>query len=130
MKKCTYCGKTYPDEAKVCLLDQEPLESDAPAPSATPASEGRNLDSSAEPIDADAGLEVPDGFRCLGSFDPSEAARILRQFEAEGIQFLIDRIEKSIETARGVRKQALIEIYVQNEDDEKANKLLIEHWKV
>jgi hypothetical protein len=118
----------YPDEAKVCLLDQELLESDAPAPSAAP--EECNLEPSAEPIDADAGLEVPDGFRCLGSFDPSEAARILRQFEAERIQFLIDRIEKSIETARGIRKQALIEIYVQNEDDEKANKLLAEHWKI
>ena len=128
MKKCTYCGKMYPDEAKVCLLDQEPLESAAPAPSAPP--EDCNLEPSVEPIDADAGLEAPDGFRCLGSFDSSEASRILRQFEAEGIQFLIDRIEKSIETARGIRKQALIEIYVQNEDNEKANKLLAEHWKI
>ena len=26
MKKCTYCGKEYPDEAEVCAIDQEPLE--------------------------------------------------------------------------------------------------------
>lgn len=27
MKKCTWCGKEYPDEAKVCAQDQQPLES-------------------------------------------------------------------------------------------------------
>jgi hypothetical protein len=26
MKKCTYCGKEYPDEAEVCAIDHEPLE--------------------------------------------------------------------------------------------------------
>jgi hypothetical protein len=30
MKKCPYCGKEYPDEASVCAIDQEPLESDPP----------------------------------------------------------------------------------------------------
>jgi len=25
MKKCTYCGKEYPDEAQVCAIDQRPL---------------------------------------------------------------------------------------------------------
>lgn len=28
MKKCTYCGKKYPDEATVCPVDQQPLVSD------------------------------------------------------------------------------------------------------
>jgi hypothetical protein len=26
MKKCTYCGKEYPDDAAVCPTDQQPLE--------------------------------------------------------------------------------------------------------
>ena len=28
MKKCTYCGKEYPDEAEVCAIDQQPLVRD------------------------------------------------------------------------------------------------------
>jgi hypothetical protein len=26
MKRCTYCGKEYPDEAEVCAIDQVPLQ--------------------------------------------------------------------------------------------------------
>ena len=37
MKKCTYCGKEYPDEATVCPLDQEPLVAKIPpAPEVPP----------------------------------------------------------------------------------------------
>jgi len=28
MKKCTYCGKEYPDEATVCTVDQQSLTAD------------------------------------------------------------------------------------------------------
>jgi hypothetical protein len=34
MKKCTYCGKQYPDEAMVCAIDQTELLSDKPVSSA------------------------------------------------------------------------------------------------
>jgi hypothetical protein len=33
MKKCTYCGKEYPDEAEVCAIDHKPLKPDAPTSS-------------------------------------------------------------------------------------------------
>jgi hypothetical protein len=36
MKKCTYCGKEYPDEATVCPLDQEPLVAQIPPASEVP----------------------------------------------------------------------------------------------
>jgi hypothetical protein len=26
MKTCSYCGKQYPDDAEVCVLDQQPLK--------------------------------------------------------------------------------------------------------
>lgn len=32
MKRCTYCGKKYPDDAAICTVDQEPLESVQPTP--------------------------------------------------------------------------------------------------
>lgn len=32
MKRCTYCGKEYPDEATACSLDQHPLACCAPGP--------------------------------------------------------------------------------------------------
>jgi len=35
MKKCTYCGKEYEDDATICLIDHEPLTS---APSPPPSS--------------------------------------------------------------------------------------------
>jgi hypothetical protein len=40
MKKCTYCGKDYPDEAETCLLDQAPLVSCYRGPSQAPAAAG------------------------------------------------------------------------------------------
>jgi hypothetical protein len=32
MKRCTYCGKEYPDEAEICAIDQGPLQEDPEAP--------------------------------------------------------------------------------------------------
>ena len=128
MKKCTYCGKEYPEEALVCAIDQEPLQSDTPMPNSV--SEVINSDSDETPIQADEETEMPDGFQCLGKFDPYEASRLLKRFETDGIRFLIDRIEKSVETGRGFRKVGLIEIDVHQGDYETANKILLEDWKV
>jgi len=32
MKTCSYCGKQYPDDAEVCVLDQQPLKGLAESP--------------------------------------------------------------------------------------------------
>jgi hypothetical protein len=32
MKRCTYCGKEYPDEAAVCSIDQQSLTCCTPSP--------------------------------------------------------------------------------------------------
>jgi membrane protease YdiL (CAAX protease family) len=36
MKRCTYCGKEYPDDAVCCLIDGQPLEGGEPLPAPTP----------------------------------------------------------------------------------------------
>jgi len=36
MKKCTYCGKEYPDDATVCSVDEQPLAFVPPRPTKTP----------------------------------------------------------------------------------------------
>jgi hypothetical protein len=128
MKKCTYCGKEYPEEALVCAIDHEPLESDIPKPNLN--SEVNNLDAVETEAQVDEETDVPEGFRCLGKFDTLEASRLLKKFETEKIRFLIDRIEKSVETGRGFRKIGLIEIDVHQDDYETANNILLEDWKV
>ena len=150
MKKCPYCGKEYPDNATVCAIDREPLESDGSVPTPAPAPELV----AEEPVEAsvqsdepltDAALPdefqpetiqptedmySPDGFRCVGSFDPLEAARFLERFEKEGIKFQIDRIEKSALSGRGYRNMGLVEIYVHKDDDARAVKIIEEDYKV
>lgn len=37
MKKCTYCGKTYPEQTQVCPVDGYSLESDQPPPIRDPS---------------------------------------------------------------------------------------------
>jgi hypothetical protein len=40
MKKCPYCGKEYPDDATVCTIDHNPLESSSPATISVPKPKG------------------------------------------------------------------------------------------
>ena len=128
MKKCSYCGKEYPDEASVCVIDREPLESNVSTPHSD--SEVNTATSPETTIQTGAETDVPDGFRCFGRFDPFDAARLLKRFETDEIRFLIDKIERAVETDRGIRKMGLIDIYVHQDDDERASKIFTEDWKL
>jgi hypothetical protein len=47
MKRCTYCGKEYPDEVSVCATDQQPLQqviSPLPVHAALPVKDRKNSD--------------------------------------------------------------------------------------
>jgi len=128
MKKCPYCGKVYPDEARVCIIDQEPLVSGTPKPNSD--SELNNVNFSETTIQAGTETNVPDGFRCLGRFDPFDAARLLKRFENDDIRFLIDEIEGAVQSGSGIRKMGLIEIYIHQDEYEKSMKILTEDWKL
>jgi len=73
--------------------------------------------------------DLPEGFSRLGIFDPFEANRMLQRFEADGIRFLIDRVEKQVVTARGIRKTNLIEICVHQDELERANRIMTADWQ-
>ena len=130
MKKCSYCGQEYPDDAMVCATDQTPLDScDSAAP--TPSSEPP-----APPSAAEADDEVPDRYCNLGQFNVSEADRLLKQFEESGIRFQIDKVERRAFTGGGLTHGAgyanatSIEIFVHQDDEENATKILRADWKV
>lgn len=122
MKQCPACGLGYPDEVAVCPFDDSPLEPGQPAPAgAEPAS----------PTDqAEENDNAPEGFRCLGAFDPFEANRLLKQFSDTGIRFQIDRVERQMPTSRGIRKICLVEIYFHREDGQRVKEIFTADWKV
>lgn len=133
MKKCTYCGKEYPEEAVVCTIDQEPLESDSPAPEPTPASDPEPVDENtneAQASNTEATIEAPEGFQYLGMFDPFEVQHLLNRLEAENIRFLIDKTERISATFRTLYKTSFIEIFVRQEDYERANQIVSADWKI
>jgi hypothetical protein len=53
MKKCSYCGKEYPDEATACSIDGQPLETiGAPAaPKAQPVTSAAKPPPAGRPVD-------------------------------------------------------------------------------
>jgi len=70
MKRCTYCGKEYPDEATKCMIDHQPLASSSPEPKSA------NVDSSDEVKTV--------VIRIFGSHEAAKAATA--NLEAHGIE--------------------------------------------
>ena len=68
MKICTYCGKEHPDDATVCSLDQQPLESSTPKSLQIGKSEQVKLFSPLTPAECVSKLEAAidyEGFMLL-----------------------------------------------------------------
>ena len=124
MKKCPYCGKEYGDDATYCAMDQSPLDPSGKSAQTEDPPEAGVDQSIVQPSEGESVSEesgAPEGYRCMGSFDPFDADRLLKKFEAADIRFQIDRVERQVSGGRGgIRRIGLIEIYVHLEDDERA----------
>ena len=74
----------------------------------------------------------PSGFRVFGHFDPLDADRVLKHFEAEHIRFRVGRAEGLDLSPRGTRLRHYlwIRLFVHRDDQEKARAILHELWNI
>lgn len=130
MKRCPYCGVKYPADTINCATDGTELEDlDAPKPSPpppTPEVEGSKIETG--PMDV--GNEAPEGFVCLGSFEPFDADRMLQQFVGANLRFQIDRDDRMVMSRGAYRQRGVIEIFVHKDDYDPAFKIMSADWKV
>ena len=94
MKKCTYCGKEYPDDATACSVDEQPLTLVGPPQTKTPPAitrTGKEQEScSAQPCDASVAQDLTSrklvNYRIIGAdqmeYGPVSAEQV-RQWIAE-----------------------------------------------
>ena len=128
MKRCTYCGKEYSDDAVVCAIDQEPLDSDQPDPSAALFT---NSSASSNSIPSVNDIELPDGFIPLEIVDPEDAPRIIQRLQYADIHGIIATTEMLAEPdSRGSRKKTFIYFAVHTKDEERARKIIFDDCKV
>ena len=78
----------------------------------------------------DPAEDTPAGYACLARLEPMEAKRLLLRLEEAGIPFQIDNGESRYETARGLRKNMFIEIFVPLAKLEQAGQIYSADWKV
>jgi hypothetical protein len=149
VKKCSYCGKEYPDDAQVCAIDLTPLESTDPIPRevADSTSSGDNsarlrqeLEFDREVADVlepppnrapgDETNSEPDEFREIATLSGHEAGLLLDQLTEAGLRFEIDRVERIIKSPARDRKVDYIRVYVHRDDYDKAFKIYSADWQV
>jgi len=132
MKRCSYCGGEYPDEAVLCAIDHTVLDSDKPI-LAPPTPEPRILDGDqpAPEPETKNGAQSED-FRYLWKIDPAEATELLKQFVDAGIRFKIEQtlVSQRMHMFMGYPPMPKMNIYVHLDDKEKAMKILPADWKV
>jgi hypothetical protein len=95
MKRCTYCGKEYPDDAIACSIDEQPLAFVRPGQTETPPAitpTGKEQESfSPQPCDASVAQDLPPSslvnYKIVGvdlkEYGPVSAEQV-RQWIAEG----------------------------------------------
>ena len=95
MNKCPWCGKEYPDEILVCVIDQNPLEPSNPEPSAS-ASE-KSETGSAEMADR------PDVYEFFGTYSNEDARLLLDAFISDDIDYTLDVDKMGIQNMSAIQ---------------------------
>ena len=131
MKRCPYCGKKYSDDNYVCAVDQTPLESlDAKPPWTDADNNSMSTEAPAMPVQNDSSQDAPEGYQSLAIVDAFEADRLIKQFTDLEIRFLIDHVDARVLASRGYRTSSSIQIFVHQDDYDKAMKIYSADWKV
>jgi hypothetical protein len=131
MKRCSYCGAEYAEDAIMCAIDHTLLEPSNQAPVATPP-----LATPAEDVqltnEGAENIHGPEYFRCLWRIDTSDADKLLNHFMNAGVRFRIEQVAtpQRMMMSLGYPPMPKVNVYVHLDDKEKAMKILAAEWKV
>jgi len=88
MKKCSYCGKEYPDDALVCAVDHEPLLTDG---SKTPIpEESKQIEFPA----TDPSVGASGSMKCVASLGADMANELLARLTNEAITTNVQTVSR------------------------------------
>ncbi|MEY4385190.1 MAG: hypothetical protein RLY20_473 [Verrucomicrobiota bacterium] len=133
MKNCPWCGQDHPDDAVLCPENGFAIDIDdgsAPPKIQHANAEEAEAAAHARSEELPPPSNAPEGFHSLGHIEPQEAGSLLARFEAAGVQFQIEHVEKETQTGRGPMKRSYFEVFVLKADAERAFKILSADWKV
>jgi len=134
MKRCSYCGARYSDDATLCAIDHRPLESSNPAPA--PAKAEHDVLKKAQPDQIPEAENIPiprpEDFRCLWYIDAVDADTLLKQFSDAGIRFklVVHENGRHWDSYGGYLPVDKIDVHVHWDDEEKAMKIIAADWQL